>query len=379
LNQLEFYDTLNIPSLPLPSNVLPANIVGHISREDLQKRLSLSEVSVKNLVQYYLNENQHYLFRNENTSTILLSFISQHWNKLNDTDWTLIKMVLSNINCIPTSQGMQLPNESYIHSSNLSADLPIITLYLAQIMISSNEKEKQKSTEYPVSIEFLKIIGCRTIRVPTVATESDTSPTANSQTIQTFIQDMLEQRKNMSESDLNALKQSACLRGTTLTSSKETTRQYVPCDLHFPSVASRLCWLTLPIIDWQDIDSCSREYAFLKEIGVREVPILQKLIDRIVEEHNNGPTTKTEYKLPLALGFFADHFQQHYSKLWKTANIQHAFLPSSSPNVNRDTLVVLAMPDSVFKGLFVSLKEILLMPVSFYDIRAKSIVFLSST
>jgi hypothetical protein len=39
-------------------------------------------------------------------------------------------------------------------------------------------------------------------------------------------------------------------------------------------------------MDWHDIDSCSREYAFLKEIDVREVPDLHKLIDQIIEEHD---------------------------------------------------------------------------------------------
>ncbi|CAF5093161.1 unnamed protein product, partial [Rotaria socialis] len=67
---------------------------------------------------------------------------------------------------------------------------------------------------------------------------------------------------------------------------KENTRKYAPQDLHFPSVAIQLQWTTLPIIDWHDIDARSSEYAFLKEIGVREVPDLQKLIDRIIEEHN---------------------------------------------------------------------------------------------
>lgn len=106
-------------------------------------------------------------------------------------------------------------------------------------------------------------------------------------------------------------------------------------------------WSTLPIIDWQDIDPRSREYAFLKEIGVREVPDLQKLIDRVIEEHNEQmKKLKGEYKLPIALGFLAENFQQHYSKLWKTAKIKRPFFPSYSPSKG----LVLSSPEEVFKG-----------------------------
>ena len=104
----------------------------------------------------------------------------------------------------------------------------------------------------------------------------------------------------------------------------------------------------MPILDWHDIDPRSREYAFLKEIGVREVPDLQKLIDRIVEEHNvQKQKSIAEYKLPIALKFLAENFQQHYSKLWKTAKIKQSFLPSYLPSKP----LTLSLPEEVFKGL----------------------------
>lgn len=144
--------------------------------------------------------------------------------------------------------------------------------------------------------------------------------------------------------------------------SKETTRKYAPQDLHFPSLAIQLQWSTLPILDWRDIDPRSREYAFLKEIGVREVPDLQKLIDRIIEEHNDQKRKSiTEYKLPIALKFLAENFQQHYSKLWKTAKIKQPFLPSYSPLKP----LTLSLPEEVFKGLFSLF--IYLMLISFFQ------------
>ncbi|CAF1040266.1 unnamed protein product [Rotaria sordida] len=354
LEKIEFYDTLNISSLPLPSHVLPSNIVSHISREDLQRRLSLTAISAKNLIQYYLAEKQLNLFHNENTSKILLSFICQHWNEFNDTEISQIKNVLCNMKCIPTSQGMKSPNESYIRSSNLSPDLPIITLYIPQLIKDNNQKEKQESIDHPVSNEFLKLIGCRTIHIPTstdtLQATSDISSN-NSQTLENFIQDLLKQRKNMSDNDLHALKYNQCITGTTLESNDEIKRKYKPSELHFPSVAKRLKWNELLIIDWIDINPHSQEYSFLKELGVREVPDLHELIIRIDQEHQNGSKIKTDYQLPKALEFFAEHFQEHYSKLWKKSNIKKPFLPSSIPNVNQSTEVILTTPETVFKEL----------------------------
>ncbi|CAF5106825.1 unnamed protein product, partial [Rotaria socialis] len=56
------------------------------------------------------------------------------------------------------------------------------------------------------------------------------------------------------------------------------------------------------------------------------------LLKRIVQEHDyyqcqNGQRRKN-YKLPIALEFFAENFQKHYSTIWKTSNIQQPFLPS---------------------------------------------------
>jgi hypothetical protein len=106
-------------------------------------------------------------------------------------------------------------------------------------------------------------------------------------------------------------------------------------------------WPTLPILDWLDIDIHSRAYAFLKEIGVREVPILSQLIDRIIDEHNEYmKRNQATYTLPISLRFLAEHFQQHYSKLWKTAKIQRPFLPSYSST----KALVLTLPENVFQG-----------------------------
>ncbi|CAF1463258.1 unnamed protein product [Adineta ricciae] len=351
LTKIQYFDTFNLPSLPLPSDVLPSDVVSHLARDDLQRRLSLSPVSIKHLVEFYLADSQHHLFLQDNTSKVLLSFISHHWNKFSETESTRIKTTLSNIKCIPTTQGMKSPNESYIPSASLSSNLPMITLYIPQIVSNKNETE---SKDHPVSIELVKSIGCRTIHIPTLSnnaqhTSNDSFTSDDSQTVQAFVQYLVQQRKNLSENDLRALKHNHCITGTTLESNGELKRRYIPSELHFPYVAQCLQWKNLLIVDWPDIEPRSGEYAFLKELGVREVPDLHKLLAHIDQEHHKGLKSRDEYKLPNALVFFAENFQQYYSKIWRSANNKVAFLPSSPPDLDASTDVILTTPDVVFK------------------------------
>ncbi|CAF1632161.1 unnamed protein product, partial [Rotaria sordida] len=352
LEQLKNYDNFNISTIiPLPSHILPASVATYLSREELQKQLSLTPFTLKDFLHYYLCQNQLYLFTKENTSTCLLHIISKYSGQLNKTEWNKLKTTLSTITCIPTNQGMKIPNESYIPSSILSSDLPIITLNVPQNLTDDDDNDNQsilENMENSISAEFLKRLGCRTLNVQSFvhAQSSSSSLTNSTSSMKALIQHLMEERDNMSEGDFNALKQSECLRGTTLISNKESTRNYAPQDLHFPSVAIQLQWSTLPIIDWYDIDPHSHEYTFLKEIGVREVPDLQKLINRIIEEHNEQTKkSNDEYKLPIALKFLAENFQQYYSKLWKTAKIKRPFLPS----ISLSKTIILSLPEQIFK------------------------------
>ncbi|CAF1689573.1 unnamed protein product, partial [Adineta ricciae] len=120
----------------------------------------------------------------------------------------------------------------------------------------------KETTSHSVSLHFLKSIGCRTIHIPTTNEQID-------QTNSSFIHNLMEQRKNLSENDLKALKTSHCLIGLTSDeSNNEMKRKYIPYELYFPSVGNRLQWKTLPILEYSsDLVYRSTEYLFLKELG----------------------------------------------------------------------------------------------------------------
>ena len=107
------------------------------------------------------------------------------------------------------------------------------------------------------------------------------------------------------------------------------------------------------------MDLSSSEYSFLKELGVREVPELHKLIDHIIATHPPSPITVEEYEPSDALTYLVTHFHQHYLKWWNAENSQQAFLPcyrstkALRPNSETNgSAVFLAEPSGVFAGLF---------------------------
>ncbi|CAF1527188.1 unnamed protein product [Adineta steineri] len=363
LKNIQYYINKNIISsiLPLPSNILPVNVSIRFSSNELEGNLSLSKYNSRQLVDFYLLDKQHYLLRKADTSLQVLNLICQQSNQFCDSEWNSVQSILSNIKCIPTTQGMKIPNQSYIPSTiPLLPEVPKITINLTNDNQNSKKINKtyQQSTDASsdfVSKEFLKQIGCCTFHLQSFIAARHAS---SDERIERLIQELIEERSNMTDIEFEALKQTEWLRGT-------TNIYYIPRQLCFPSVAIELNWPTLLVIDWPDIKSTSQQYLFLKQLGVREVPDLQLLIDRISQEHNakssNEKKNQHKYQLPKALSYFIKYFQQHYSSLWTTAHINQLFLPSRSPttitndddadnnNNHRNNEVILSKADQLFQ------------------------------
>ncbi|UJR18092.1 hypothetical protein I4U23_004992 [Adineta vaga] len=358
--QINYYDVLDIPSsLPFPLNTIPKEISTILSQEQLEKQLCLLPLKLKNLLNFLLDDKQLRQLSISKTYPYLLSLISTHSGQLIESEWNSIIKTLSKTECIPTTQGMKLPCESFVLSASISPQLPCIVLNILQSNTDNNgneDKQLNENCENPVSIYFLKKIGCRMLDFNGPDDDDDNpSVSSSSDTMEMFIRRLVKERKNMSQADFNELKEKPSLKGKTLVPTKETTRKYIPRDLHFPSAAIQMQWSTLLIIDWLDINPSSSEYAFLKELGVKEVPSLRILIEQIIEEHNiekQNQNTQGKYKIPLALTFFAENFEQYYYNSWKLDTIrQYRFLPSYLPENNNDNDVVLLAPDEVYKSV----------------------------
>ncbi|CAF1287197.1 unnamed protein product [Adineta steineri] len=367
MKNFKFYDPFNVPSvLKLPQSILPASIAIHFSGEELQSRLYLTPWSLTELTDYYLHADQRYIFLLPKANVQLLSLFSKQLYQFQESEWNKILLTLSGIKCIQTTRGMKIPSESYIPSKTLSSyDIPIIKFNTTEedINDSENNYSSHNSLDAFISIEFLKRLGCRTFHLGSFVESQSLS---SNETIEILIQKLMQERKNMTDADFSALKQKRWLQGTAHDSTGKINRQCVPQELYFPSVAIELNWPTLLVIDWPDIKSTSQQYLFLKQLGVREVPDLSLLIDRISQEHNakssNEKKNQHKYQLPKALSYFIKYFQQHYSSLWTTAHINQLFLPSRSPttitnddddnnNNHRNNEVILSKAHQLFQGI----------------------------
>lgn len=210
LEKLKYYDEFKVPAnILLPTNVLPSSITVHLSREELEKQLNLSSWTMKDFVHFYLLKNHQHLFTHESTACSLLCILSKNSGQMTKTDQNKIKTTLSSLTCIPTSQGMKLPNESYIPSSLITSDVPLIKLPLPK-----NEDEADEDLH--VSEEFLRRIGCRTVNVQSFVQSRALvmNESGQRETMKLFIEQLMEEKESMSEGDFNALKRSECLPGT---------------------------------------------------------------------------------------------------------------------------------------------------------------------
>lgn len=101
------------------------------------------------------------------------------------------------------------------------------------------------------------------------------------------------------------------------------------------------------IIDWIDIDRYSAEYAFLKEIGVRQVPELTILLERIIRHYQSIDA----FYVSQELKFFAENFQTEYNNLTDLKKCERAFLPSIWPSKNNSGFFLMP-PSETFTGFF---------------------------
>ena len=219
LTNIQYYiSKLNIPSvLPLPSTVLPSNVIRHFSSNELNQQLLLSEYNLKDLIKYYLDRNQKQFLENCETSAYIFSLISQNLNRYKDDDdddeWNNIKLILSKIKCISTNQGMKIPDKSFIPSTILSSStLPIINYKLIQNSEDNLTDNKQSidTLDNLVSVEFLMRVGCHSFHLQSFINARSISSNGN---VKTLIQQLIKERKNMTDADFDSLKKNKWLEG----------------------------------------------------------------------------------------------------------------------------------------------------------------------
>ncbi|CAF1223483.1 unnamed protein product [Rotaria sp. Silwood1] len=358
LEKIKHYDEINpSPLLPLPSSVIPSRIATHISNEDFNKHLSLTPLAFDDLLNFYFLDDQKHLLTDQNKVVHLFNLISKYWNSIQQSQKDRMKQILSQIECIPTQQGMKLPKESYIRSQILSPDLPIIAINVVPNM-NPNSKDGVRvndcrsiqfnnDSDNCVLAEFLKLIGCRTVHVQSFIAHQNTLSNAP---------------KTMSEEDIAALKQTQCFAGTTIQSGNETVGLFRPDELLFSEAAHQLKSNTVHIIFWPDDFHDLNIHHFLCSLGIREAPKLDDLIDMIDEDFKKQRFEHggSSYIIPPSLEFLAKNVEKHYPKLWKEKTNRRAFIPAqwpANPTARRGQFIIDEVTEDMIYGIQVKLES----------------------
>lgn len=212
MTQIQYYDAYQISTkLPLPKNFLPASVACQFSTDDLKLHFSLNTCSLQHYLDFYLSDEQLGLFRNGSTSEDLLRFFCKYSSQLTESNWTTLTTKLSQIKCILTNQGMKFPKESYLPSTFVDENAPLI---IFRLFTSSTDSHDDQS----ISTTFLKRIGCRMFNLRRLCkfgadhralrTKSSVNPG-----MKEIVHSLLTERSNLSLNDLNALREERFLTG----------------------------------------------------------------------------------------------------------------------------------------------------------------------
>lgn len=208
---IQYYDALNIPTvLSLPGNTLPRDLTAVFSKDQIENQLSLVPLKLIDFIHSYCKGDMSRLLWDPNLNPYFLSFISNNMIQL--TVQQLVEMIrmLSDSACIPTTKGMKKPRESFIPSELTSSGLPVVLLNIIQKDADNNEQSNQ-NLENPVSLEFLKRIGCRMFNIH--AFDDRKADPEKFQDLAKLIRLLIKERDNMSKEDLAELKLKKIFRG----------------------------------------------------------------------------------------------------------------------------------------------------------------------
>ncbi|CAH1760147.1 970_t:CDS:10 [Entrophospora sp. SA101] len=127
LNCISYFINPSIipPDVDLPSSVLPYSISKHLNKKDFEIYFrGWIELTLVAWVQFI--SSKPLLEQDPAFSEKFFGIVSRHFKSISKTDQETIKQLLFQKNCIPTTFGMKVPDESYFPSVNLFPDLPII-------------------------------------------------------------------------------------------------------------------------------------------------------------------------------------------------------------------------------------------------------------
>ncbi|KAF9428175.1 hypothetical protein BGZ94_003181 [Podila epigama] len=312
--------------MPLPPNTLPYDITKSFTQPELFRiSESWQELSLLEWTKFIVNDPEFEVSPNFAEKVLLV--LSRSWSQLPESAQRAIVAMLSQKKCIPTKNGMKLPNESYFKSVTLFPDLPVMIFTKQPLERLLASMGARKSVE--LQLVFDRLVN------------------AGSWDHMQLVKYLTSVRDTLSSGEIKRLKATPIFPKEELSKpptpppkteneSAEATpgspgpppvpiRRYPANALYVPN--ETFAELGLPVIEWKGRwRSTSDEAKLLLELGLLTHPSLDTVLKLAAEPTEKNIRAK-------ALTYLLENFKTLYTLQYNPSKVKVAFLPTTDPNV----------------------------------------------
>ncbi|KAJ7594698.1 hypothetical protein C8J56DRAFT_927422 [Mycena floridula] len=273
---------------PLPDHLLPTTISKEFQPEQLSSAFPWKELNILDWIQHICNP----AVRSANVEFDLnvsppwaeqvLNVLVRVWPSLSNDMKTAIQQQMKTQTCIPTTNGMKVPEEAYFSAANIFHDLPVVKLPSTATIKSATERVLH-ALGVRKHVE-LQVVFNRMIKT-------------NEWSAADLVKYLVSVKSTLSAEELERLKMTSVFFQEALSSEDATNRKRLKArDLYEPLPIFRE--LQLPVIDWgtqHKWRGSSEEAKFLFNLGLRKFPPLSVLIQLCASPDANRRAVALKY------------------------------------------------------------------------------------
>lgn len=296
---------------PLPDTLMPLSVTKHFTQEQL-KSFGWREFSILDWVQHIfrpdvMNANPAQdVTRSSEWAERVLTILARTWPSLSKESHEMIKAMLAQKSCIPTSSGLQKPQLAYFPSANIFNDLPVVTFTSGGTLKGSMEK-------------LLSFIGVR--KHVDLQVVFDRMVKTGDWTVSDLITHLVTIQSTLTPDEITKLQMTSAFSKEGEKALPGKKSRYRAGDLYEPSVTNRQ--LGLPIIDWGEKTkwrSSSEEAKLLHRLGLRKNPPLDLTVKLCTSSEPDIRSAAFKYLIDSIPSRYPDYRRENFGHV--------AFIPA---------------------------------------------------
>lgn len=256
------------PDGPLPLSVVPLGISARFNRKELAS-FGWKEFSVVSWLHHISCRDVRLAYDPVNWACLVLRTLRRVWSQLSEHVQNDSRKVLRDKPCIPTSQGLQCPECSYLPIP----ENPLLRHLKLPVVSHHPEFEVDKDMAI-----FLAYIGvCKN---PPVQSVLDRMLLTGDWTVSNLLDYLVEEMSSLTSDDISALTMSEIFMEETSRNIETKNTRHRAAKLYPPTDIFRR--LRLPVIEWRgnpEWDDTSITAQLLYRLGLNHFPPLPKIVE----------------------------------------------------------------------------------------------------